>query len=261
MHRTTPFHLVDNSPWPLFTAFVFFISFSNFVFFFKKIFYSFFICFFLFFLCGFFWWKDIIRESSYLGFHNIMVQKNLLKGMVWFISSEIFFFFGFFWTFFHSSLSNSVDLFFMWPPYGIEVLNPISVPLLNTVILLSSGITVTWAHYSLFSGSFQEMYFGLFFTIFLGFFFTLLQYLEYKNMFYMISDSVYGSIFFMATGFHGFHVLVGSFFLLVSLYRVFFGHFSHKQHVGFECSIWYWHFVDVVWIFLYISVYWWGSFF
>nr|CUH72610.1 cytochrome c oxidase subunit III [Rhopalaea idoneta] len=261
MHRITPFHLVDNSPWPFLGGAGMFFLVSSLLFMFQKItigflFFSFFFMVFL----SFFWWRDVVRESSFLGFHSGPVQGNLLTGMVWFISSEVLFFFGFFWSFFHSSLGVCVDLFMIWPPFGVEVLNPMGVPLLNTIVLLSSGFTVTWSHYSLFYNNYFDSLIALFYTVFLGLFFTLLQYMEYNDSFFMISDSVYGSVFFMATGFHGFHVIVGSLFLIVSMFRLFLGHFNENQHVGLECSIWYWHFVDVVWIFLYISIYWWGSY-
>nr|YP_002995740.1 cytochrome c oxidase subunit III [Clavelina lepadiformis]ACO40311.1 cytochrome c oxidase subunit III [Clavelina lepadiformis] len=258
--RNTPFHLVDNSPWPFFGSMAFFFFVSGALFMFKMSSMSIFFVgvVFIFFL-SFFWWRDVVRESLYLGFHTASVQSNLLIGMVWFISSEVLFFFGFFWSFFHSSLGVCVDLFSSWPPTGVEVLNPLGVPLLNTLVLLSSGFSVTWAHYSLLLNNYSDALFGMLFTIGLGMFFTLLQAMEYLDGFFLISDSVYGSVFFMATGFHGFHVIVGSLFLLVSSFRMFLGQFNMNHHIGLECSIWYWHFVDVVWLFLYISIYWWGS--
>lgn len=259
MYRSTPYHLVDNSPWPIVRAGSFFFVVSFLFFLFQKIDIIFFFPFvFLIFLC-FFWWRDVIREASFLGFHNSLVQRNLLTRIIWFISSEVFFFFGFFWAFFHSSLGVCVDLFLVWPPIRVEVLNPLRVPLLNTVVLLSSRVTVTWAHYSLFLGDLKSSFLRIIYTIILRLFFTFLQYLEYIDSRFIISDSIYRSIFFIATRFHGFHVIVRSLFLLVSCVRIYKGHFTPKQHVGLECSIWYWHFVDVVWVFLYISIYWWGS--
>nr|YP_003331397.1 cytochrome c oxidase subunit III [Aplidium conicum]CAX68846.1 cytochrome c oxidase subunit 3 [Aplidium conicum] len=259
MFRSTSFHLVDNSPWPIIGAWGFFFITSSFLFMFQKV--GMLVLFALMFLVvlAYCWWRDVIRESSLLGFHTKGVHVIFLTGMVWFISSEVLFFFGFFWAFFHSSLCVSVDLVSLWPPIGVEVLNPLGVPLLNTVVLLSSGVTVTWAHYGVFSSNLNNALKGMIYTMFLGVFFTLLQYMEYLDSSFMISDSVYGSIFFMATGFHGFHVIIGTCFLLVSFLRMWKGHFTSKHHIGLECSIWYWHFVDVVWIFLYISIYWWGS--
>nr|YP_008083030.1 cytochrome c oxidase subunit III [Ascidiella aspersa]CCO25809.1 cytochrome c oxidase subunit III [Ascidiella aspersa] len=260
MSRSTPFHLVDNSPWPLIGSMsgfsvvaslvVMMHSFSSSLLLFSVVFLAV--------LCVK-WWGDVSRESAYLGFHTKAVQTNLLTGMVWFIVSEVCFFFGFFWTFFHSSLNSVVEMGTCWPPLGIQVLDPMGVPLLNTVVLLSSGVTVTWSHYSLLVGDGEGASLGLSYTVYLGIFFTLLQGMEYVMSGFNISDSVYGSIFFMATGFHGFHVLVGTLFLVVCLGRLMAGHFSSGRHIGYECSIWYWHFVDVVWLFLYVCVYWWGG--
>ncbi len=259
VRRITPFHLVDNSPWPLLSSSRIFFLISNFFFLFQKkrlfIFFFFFII-----IVRIIWWRDVIRESSLLRFHTNFVQKNLLIGMILFISSEVLFFFRFFWAFFHSSLRVSVNLFLIWPPIRIEVLKPYRVPLLNTVVLLSSRITVTLSHYSIFKRNLINRLIRLFFTIILGIFFTILQYVEYVDSFFNISDSVYRSVFFITTRFHRFHVLVRSIFLLVSLFRILFRHFNSNQHVRLECSIWYWHFVDVVWIFLYVSIYWWRSY-
>ena len=258
--RSTPYHLVDNSPWPIIRSIGFFFTVSGCLFLFQKSFILLFFSFFFLVFLSFFWWRDVTRESSYLRFHSLPVQKNLLLRIVWFIMSEVFFFFRFFWSFFHSSLSATVDLFGIWPPISVEVLNPLGVPLLNTVVLLSSRVTVTWAHYSIFSNNLMNSILGIFYTISLRGFFTFLQYTEYKESSFLISDSVYRSLFFIITRFHRFHVLVGSLFLFVSFLRIIKGHFLSNQHIRLECSIWYWHFVDVVWIFLYIIVYWWGSY-
>nr|YP_008082995.1 cytochrome c oxidase subunit III [Halocynthia spinosa]CCO25774.1 cytochrome c oxidase subunit III [Halocynthia spinosa] len=261
MRKATVFHLVDASPWPIMGANVGFLLTLGLVRWFHQGFFS--VVFFgllLLVLCCFFWWRDVVRESSYLGFHTSGVRKGLRIGMVLFITSEVFFFLGFFWAFFHSSLVSGVDLGCSWPPVGVEVLDPMAVPLLNTLVLLGSGVFVTYSHYSVVLGDYQGAVVGLFFTLCLGFFFTALQALEYVDASFSIADSVYGSVFFMATGFHGFHVLVGSIFLLVCLIRLISGGFSGTHHVGYECAIWYWHFVDVVWIFLYFCIYWWGSY-
>ena len=258
MRRLTPFHLVDNSPWPFFRSIRMFLLVSNFFFLFQiKKFFAVFILYLVF--ISYIWWRDVVRESSYLRFHTNRVQKNLLSRIIWFISSVVFFFFRFFWTFFHSSVRVSVDLFLIWPPIRVECLKPYRVPLLNTVVLLSSRLTVTWSHYSIFNRKLRDAIIRLFYTIRLGIFFTTLQYIEYTDSSFIINDSVYGSIFFIATRFHRFHVLVRSIFLFVSLLRIINRHFNQKQHIRLECSIWYWHFVDVVWIFLYISIYWWRS--
>jgi len=146
-----------------------------------------------------------------------------------------------------------------WPPIGIDTLNPFAIPLLNTVILLSSGASVTWSHHAILEGSFFDSTVSLLFTIILAIIFTACQYFEYINSSFTIADSVYGSCFFMATGFHGFHVFVGTCFLSVCLVRLIFDHFTSQHHLGFEAAAWYWHFVDVVWLGLFITVYWWGG--
>lgn len=204
------------------------------------------------------WWRDVIREATYQGHHTLVVQKGLKIGMLWFIISEVCFFISFFWAFFHSALSPAVELGVVWPPVGIQALNPFEVPLLNTAILLSSGATVTWSHHALIAGNRKQAISGLLLTIILGVLFTALQALEYYEASFTIADSVYGSTFFVATGFHGLHVLIGTTFLTVCFVRMLKHHFTKWHHNGFEASIWYWHFVDYVWIFLFISIYWWG---
>nr|YP_010531618.1 cytochrome c oxidase subunit III [Aspidoscelis gularis]UXX18004.1 cytochrome c oxidase subunit III [Aspidoscelis gularis]UXX18017.1 cytochrome c oxidase subunit III [Aspidoscelis gularis]UXX18030.1 cytochrome c oxidase subunit III [Aspidoscelis gularis]UXX18654.1 cytochrome c oxidase subunit III [Aspidoscelis gularis]UXX18940.1 cytochrome c oxidase subunit III [Aspidoscelis gularis] len=205
------------------------------------------------------WWRDIVRESTYQGHHTPTVQKGLRYGMILFITSEVFFFIGFFWAFYHSSLAPTPELGGQWPPSGIFPLNPMEVPLLNTAVLLASGITVTWAHHAIMSGKHKEATQALALTIILGLYFTLLQAMEYYEAPFTIADSVYGTTFFVATGFHGLHVIIGSSFLLICLLRQINHHFTMQHHFGFEAAAWYWHFVDVVWLFLYISIYWWGS--
>jgi len=164
----------------------------------------------------------------------------------------------FFWAFFHSSINPTIEIV-QWPPAGIDVIGPWGVPLLNTVILLSSGATVTWAHHAIFTGNFRRTVEGLALTCFLGCFFLYVQLLEYAEAPFTIADSVFGSTFFLTTGFHGFHVLIGTIFLIVCLIRLYKQEFSREHHVGFESAIWYWHFVDVVWLFLFVVVYWWGG--
>nr|YP_009407037.1 cytochrome c oxidase subunit 3 [Typhlatya garciai]ASA39586.1 cytochrome c oxidase subunit 3 [Typhlatya garciai] len=205
------------------------------------------------------WWRDITREGTYQGLHTKRVVSGLQWGMILFITSEVLFFFSFFWAFFHSSLSPTVELGACWPPTGIQPFNPFQIPLLNTAILLASGATVTWAHHALMESNHSQALQGLTITVLLGLYFTALQAMEYYEAPFTIADSVYGSTFFVATGFHGLHVIIGSTFLSVCLYRMYMCHFSAKHHFGFEAAAWYWHFVDVVWLFLYISIYWWGS--
>lgn len=205
------------------------------------------------------WWRDIIREGTFLGHHTSAVSKGLRWGMILFIASEVLFFFAFFWAFFHRRLAPSPELGCCWPPIGIEPLNPFSIPLLNTAVLLASGVTVTWAHHTLIEGDREDSIRALTVTVVLGAYFTFLQAGEYFEAPFTIADRVYGATFFVATGFHGLHVLIGSTFLFVCLIRTYLHHFSTGHHFGFEAAAWYWHFVDVVWIFLYLCIYWWGS--
>ena len=204
------------------------------------------------------WWRDVSRESSLQGFHTLLVIRGLRWGIILFITSEILFFLSFFWSFFHRRLAPNIELGNIWPPIGILSLNPFQVPLLNTAVLLRRGITVTWAHHALIKKNNHEINIAIKITILLGFYFTLLQAWEYWDARYTISDSRFGSIFFLATGFHGFHVIIGRLFLFFSYIRHKINLFSPIHHIGLEIAIWYWHFVDVVWLFLYTFIYWWS---
>nr|AMW67806.1 cytochrome c oxidase subunit III [Sisyra nigra] len=259
-HSNHPFHLVDYSPWPLTGALGAFFSVSGLIMWFHQYDNSLlFLGNMITILTMYQWWRDITREGTYQGLHTYIVTLGLRWGMILFITSEVFFFISFFWAFFHSSLSPSIELGAMWPPLGITPFNPIQIPLLNTIILLSSGVTITWAHHALMNNNYTQTTQSLFLTVLLGIYFTILQGYEYLEAPFTISDSIYGSTFFMATGFHGLHVIIGTTFLLICLIRHLKAHFSLNHHFGFEAAAWYWHFVDVVWLFLYISIYWWGS--
>jgi len=257
------FHIVDPSPWPI-TASVGALSFtSGFVLYCHN--YSgggFLVSVGLLLVCFTMvtWWTDICREGTFEGQHTSMVQIGLRYGMLLFICSEVMFFLAFFWAFFWASLSPVPEIGSVWPPKGIEALSAFEVPILNTLILLSSGATVTWSHHSIVAGFRKPAIISLAFTIILAILFTSLQIFEYSNATFRISDGVYGSTFYMATGFHGFHVFVGTCFLIVCLLRLVQYHFTNKHHFGFEAAAWYWHFVDVVWLFLFVVVYWWGGF-
>nr|AFP16888.1 cytochrome c oxidase subunit III [Zeugophora sp. BMNH 840207] len=260
MHKNHPFHLVDISPWPILSAMSAMIMMMGLI----KWFHLYENNLLLLGLTSmmmimFQWWRDITRESTFQGLHTMKVTLGLRWGMILFITSEIFFFISFFWSFFHSSLTPSIEIGMIWPPKGIETFNPTEIPLLNTLILLTSGLTVTWAHHSLMENNFLQGLQSLTLTVILGIYFSILQGYEYLEASFNISDAIYGSSFFMATGFHGAHVIIGSMFLTVCLIRHYNSHFSYKHHLGFETAAWYWHFVDVVWMFLYISIYWWGS--
>jgi len=205
------------------------------------------------------WWRDIVREGTIEGQHTHSVQTGLRIGVILFILSEVMFFFAFFWAFFHSSFNPNPAIGGIWPPSFLVTLNPWKLPLWNTIILLSSGATVTWAHHSIVYGDKEQASLALILTIVLAVIFTAVQGLEYFHAPFTISDSVYGSTFFMATGFHGFHVIIGTTFLAVCLMRLHLDHFTREHHFGFEAAAWYWHFVDVVWLFLFVTIYWWGS--
>nr|UDU84753.1 cytochrome c oxidase subunit III [Archips podanus] len=259
-HHNHPYHLVDYSPWPLTGAIGVLTLVTGMV----KWFHNFnmnllILGYIITLLTMYQWWRDICREGTMQGKHTILVSKGLRWGMILFIVSEVFFFISFFWAFFHSSLSPNIEIGMTWPPISIIPFNPFQIPLLNTIILITSGITVTWAHHAIMENNLTQATQGLFITVMLGMYFTMLQAYEYIEAPFTIADSIYGSTFFMATGFHGLHVLIGTIFLLICLIRHMNNHFSKNHHFGFEAAAWYWHFVDVVWLFLYISIYWWGN--
>jgi cytochrome c oxidase subunit 3 len=215
------------------------------------------------------WWSDVIREA-HAGDHTPVVQLHLRYGMILFIASEVMFFVGWFWAWFDFSLFPAPVVFqdgaaaivegaAQWPPKGLEVIDPFAFPLLNTLILLCSGTTVTWAHHSLIHGDRNGLKKGLWLTILLGLLFTSIQAFEYIHAPFPFKGINYGASFFMATGFHGFHVIIGTIFLIVCLIRAYRGDFTPRQHFGFEAAAWYWHFVDVVWLFLFVSIYVWGG--
>ncbi|MBB4633469.1 cytochrome c oxidase subunit 3 [Sphingosinicella soli] len=257
------FHILPASPWPIIGAFtslamaagavgwmhdqawggwVFFLGFAGVLF----TFYS--------------WWADVIREAN-SGDHTPVVQLHHRYGMILFIASEVMFFVAWFWAYFDAALypDTGEAVGGVWPPQGIEVLDPFVYPLLNTLILLLSGTTVTWAHHALIHGDREGLKKGLWLTVILGFIFSCVQAYEYGHAAFGMAGNIYGATFYMATGFHGFHVIVGTIFLLVCLIRTYKGDFTPKHHFGFEAAAWYWHFVDVVWLFLFVAIYVWGS--
>lgn len=305
--QTHNFHIVTESPWPLFgavAALCITIGAVQKMHGFKFEFFGIsllqwglvLVC-----VVAFLWWRDVVRESTYLGYHTTKVVSGLRLGMILFIVSEVMFFFSFFWAFFHASLSPSIVLGSIWPPVGINVLNPLHLPLLNTFILLSSGLAVTISHFCIcnlnpvwrcdigyhfwkknwplvWDTTFPEeygegndivssqdtdlmavCYLSLLVTIGLAFEFTCCQAYEYYDALFYINDGVFGSTFYVATGFHGLHVIIGSIFLVVCLFRLCKEHFLVKHHIGFEMAIWYWHFVDVVWLVLYVFIYCWSG--
>nr|YP_011018094.1 cytochrome c oxidase subunit III [Bhatia longiradiata]WQH58292.1 cytochrome c oxidase subunit III [Bhatia longiradiata] len=258
--KNHPFHLVDSSPWPISGSMGLMTMTSGTVLWMhQKEMWLMNLGMFITLMTMIQWWRDVIRESTFQGLHTKKVVVSMKLGMILFITSEIMFFSSFFWAYFHSSLSPTFEIGMQWPPMGIKPFNPMSIPMLNTMILLSSGLSITWAHNAIINKNFTKTIQGLIITIILGLYFSLLQVIEYYEAPFTMADSVYGSTFYMATGFHGLHVIIGTIFILVSTTRIFKLHLSNLHHVGFEASAWYWHFVDVVWLFLYISIYWWGS--
>jgi cytochrome c oxidase subunit 3 len=205
------------------------------------------------------WFRDVISEGTYLGNHTLAVQRGINIGFALFIVSEIFFFLAIFWAFFHSAIGPDIEIGAQWPPAGIQTINPFELPLLNTILLLSSGVTVTYAHHSLIQGNRAGTLYGLVFTIILALVFTTLQGVEYTVSSFTISDGVFGSCFYFGTGFHGLHVIIGTIFIVVGLWRTLAYHLTTNHHLGLEAGILYWHFVDIVWLFLYIFIYYWGS--
>ena len=261
--RTThQFHLVDPSPWPLFASWGGFMLTVGLVSYMHK------------FIGGwdllmngllmilyvmYVWWRDIVREATFEEHHTFVVQRGLRLGVILFIVSEVMFFFAFFWAFFHASLAPVYNIGSVWPPTSIVTMDTFGIPFTNTVLLLSSGATITWAHHAIRSNFKRLTLIPQVYTILLAILFTYFQGIEYVSAPFNISDSVYGSCFYMTTGFHGFHVFVGTIAIFVSFVRTVLNHFTNTQHLGFESAIWYWHFVDVVWLFLFAMVYWWGN--
>jgi cytochrome c oxidase subunit III len=211
------------------------------------------------------WWTDVVKEAN-TGSHTRVVQLHHRYGMIMFIASEVMFFAAWFWAYFDAALyagdpqlySRIEVLGGVWPPKGIETFDPWHLPLLNTLILLTSGTTVTWAHHALLENDRQGLKAGLWLTVILGILFSFVQAYEYSHAAFGFKGNIYGATFFMATGFHGAHVIIGTIFLAVCLLRAYRGDFTPKQHLGFEFAAWYWHFVDVVWLFLFAAIYVWG---
>ncbi len=258
-----PYHLVDPSPWPLMGAAGGGLTVLGIIFAAHYGEYGFLVAgLALVLLTMALWWRDVLRESRVAGLHTPVVRLGLRYGMMLFISSEVMFFVAFFWAYFHFALFPSHVLNAtggVWPPKGVETFDPFALPLLNTMILLLSGTTVTWAHHSLLEGNRKGLLTGLGLTVLLGLSFTTCQAIEYSHApFHFAGGGIYPAVFFLATGFHGFHVIVGTIFLAVCFFRALAGQFTPQRHFGFEAAAWYWHFVDVVWLFLFVCIYWWG---
>ena len=266
---THPFHILDPSPWPLVSSFSAFIWAIGMVLYGRDVSMSFFdveIPFGLMTLIvgtvmlalgAYGWWQDVITESG-SGVHTSAVKLGFRYGMVLFLLSEVLFFGVFFAAYFNAGLAPNAFIGNVWPPHGMKTFDPGGLPFLNTLILLLSGTTVTWAHENLLNKRMKEAAKMTAITVGLGALFTVFQACEYAHAPFEIGDNIYSSIFFIATGFHGVHVIIGTIFLGVCYVRIQSGHFTTKDHFGFEAAAWYWHFVDVVWLFLFVSVYCWG---
>lgn len=256
------FHLVAPSPWPFFVSLSICELLSGFVFYFHRIEMGSFILIIgllTLIFCVFSWFRDIIEESSFLGYHTLVVKRGLILGFFLFIISEIMLFFGFFWAFFHSALSPDIFLGGEWPFVGIDPISVYNFPFFNTILLITSGFSITWAHRAVAIRSFSNLIDSLLITIFLGFFFVFLQCSEYYEATFNFDDSIYSCTFYMLTGLHGCHVIIGVFFIFICFVRFLLLHFSSSHYLGFVFALWYWHFVDVVWILLFLTVYVWGS--
>jgi cytochrome c oxidase subunit 3 len=278
------YHLVDPSPWPIigsvaaFLLAVGLISWMHKMFSWAPLVFAAGAIGVLYTMIG--WWRDVVKEAEHKGDHTRVVQISHRYGMILFIASEVMFFVAWFWAYFSTALfpADAVHIARsallgcgvgatpetctvpgVWPPKGIETFDPWHLPLLNTLILLTSGTTVTWAHHALLHDDREGLKWGLICTIVLGVLFTCVQAYEYGHAAFNFKGNIYGATFFMATGFHGAHVIIGTIFLAVCLLRAYAGHFTPKQHLGFEFAAWYWHFVDVVWLFLFICIYVWGA--
>lgn len=257
-----PYHMVDPSPWPISLSFSLLITTISAVMYMQGFAYG-----------GHLlnlgiiltstgmalWFRDVIVEGTYLGHHTEQVKRGLTIGVALFIVSELMAFLSIFWAYFHSSLSPAIEIGGTWPPFGITTLDPFAIPLLNTILLLSSGAFITYAHHALIKGNRRSAILGTFITIVFAIVFTCLQYYEYVEAGFSIADSIFGTVFFCSTGLHGLHVIVGTTFIAVQFFRLLFHQLTKSHHIGMESAIAYWHFVDVVWLFLYAFVYLWAS--
>lgn len=255
------FHLVSNSKWPFFSSIGAFFFFTGLTFSFHRIFYGSTILLLgliILLLTVYYWFRDICEEAD-LGYHTFVVKRGLKYGFLLFILSELMLFFGFFWAFFHSSILPSIFVGNDWPYFGIFAIDTYKFPLLNTLLLITSGISITWAHRGIALGSFSNTIDALLFTIFLGSVFLFLQCLEYFESTFNIDDGIFPSIFFMLTGLHGCHVFLGVCFIFFCFLRLLLNQYSTSHYLGLIFAIWYWHFVDIVWLVLFFTIYGWGG--
>lgn len=255
-----PYFILNISPWPILIALNSFnLIISNIIIFNFKFNNTRILNLTLIIIISILWWRDIIRERTFQGNHNFYIINLIKLRIILFIISEIFLFISFFWNFLHNSLSPSIELGLNWPPKNINFFNPLLIPLLNTVILLTSRFTITLTHFYLLNNSKSQSIKFINLTIILSLYFLILQGLEYKQANFTFSDSIFGSSFYIATGFHGLHVIIGTIFLIINLLRIIKIHISYIHHIRFELAAWYWHFIDIIWLFLYITFYWWNN--
>ncbi len=259
--KSHPYHIVNPSPWPFaasvlaFVMAIFAIMYMH-----GSSLFPMLACLVALVVVAGLWWRDVVSEGLSGHDHTEEVRHGLRMGMLLFIVSEVMFFFAFFWAYFNASIpALSFVASPTWPPEGVVPLETWTLPFLNTLILLTSGVTVTYAHHAIRLGDNKRGATGILLTVLLGILFTACQAYEYGHAAFGFKDGIYSSTFYLATGFHGFHVIVGTIFLAVCYFRTIKGHFSPEGHIGFEAAAWYWHFVDVVWLFLFTAVYWWGS--
>lgn len=258
--RPHPFHIVKPSPWPLFASLAAgALAYTAVDYFHDKTLWPMLLSAFFLIAVAALWFRDIIRESMDKTAHSDTVRNGFRFGMLLFILSEVAFFAAFFWAYFEAALVPKEAIGSVWPPAHIKTIDPFDLPFMMTMILLLSGCTVTWAHTALLENNRRDLVRGLALTVGLGVIFSCFQIYEYTHTTFGFKDTVYASTFYMLTGFHGFHVLIGTIFLAVVLWRAKRGDYSATDHFGFEAAAWYWHFVDVVWLFLFVVIYWYGA--
>nr|QBO27204.1 cytochrome oxidase subunit III [Appendiseta robiniae] len=260
MKINQPYFLLNLSPWPIMMSINSFnLMISNIMMMNFKMNFSILLNLINILLISTLWWRDIIRESTFQGNHNFYIMNLIKLSMILFIISEMFLFISFFWNFLHNSLAPSIELGLNWPPKNIQFFNPLLIPMLNTIILLTSSFTITLSHFYLMNNNKTKTMKFLNLTIILSIYFLFLQVIEYNEATFTFSDSIFGSSFYIATGFHGMHVIIGTIFLSMNLVRMIKLHFSFIHHISFELAAWYWHFIDIIWLFLYMTFYWWNN--
>lgn len=260
--RKSGFFLLTPSPWPIFSSFAVFLMLAGFAAYVNYYVGGLF-CFLtgvLFVILAFFFWcRDLIREMTFLTRSSLLIETNLRWGFWFFIVSEALLFFSFFWAFFHSALEPVIQIGAVWPPLESIQMNGLGIPVINTVFLLASGAALTWVQYGVIGGQYRDVMFGFIVLFTYAIYFLISQWHEYIVAFHQVNDSVFGSTMYILTMFHGFHVLVGSLFLFICMIRFTLGHFKPVSYLALTLAAWYWHFVDVVWVLVFLWIYLWGT--